>query len=665
MTTPAPQNEALPGETQIAAPPETAGPVASEHDTKNAAALSGTFGRYEIVRLLGRGGMGAVYLARQTDLDRPVVIKVILDPRGEAEAVERFQREAKTAAKVSSDNVVQVYETGRESGIPFIAMEYVDGRSAGDLVKKKGRMGWAEATQLVSAAARGLGAAHACGILHRDVKPANILIAKDGRVKVADFGLAKHALPGAERSDPAITSAGMIVGTAAYMAPEQAEGKELDARADIYALGATYFELLTGRRPFEASSTLKVLTLVMTAPTPSPREHVPDLPPLVERACMTLMAREREERPASCEEVQKVLARITNRSSNGHTPALGQNTAVRSREAATTEKTASASRAPRGPPAPPAPERASVTPLLVAVVGAAAVLGLGYVGIVRRPHPPAEVGHSPPATAVAPTSTATEEATEPSEPELPAGGNEPTLPPPPAPAPPPGSVKQGTPAPAPDAGREKEAQGKLDAILKDAEKSWADRFKALEDITIGYDGTKAAHAAAIEARRQRDLREDYGNAFRKLKDGDNAGAEKIAGAILEKLDPSRDLAFDMDRLDRRDLLLLRGMSRVYLGRVKEGEADLDAAHAIEKGIGRWVPIFLSYCAAVVGKDPKLASASEKEILGSTDKFLKARFHDLKLAVFEKKRPDKGFRPGTILDFVYWKTIDAYAPPPKK
>ena len=256
------------------------------------------------------------------DLDRLVVVKVIARAATSRSSVERFQpRGAGGGPRSTPTTSSRSTRRAVERGIPFIAMEYVDGCSVADLAQAEGppRAG-PRRRGSSSAAAEGLAAAHEVGILHRDVKPANILVASDGRVKVADFGLAK--LGGTTRAAPTrtLTASGMILGTPHYMAPEQAEGKELDARADIYALGVTYYELLTGRRPFDGETTMRTLSLLLSASTPSPRELVPDLPSLVERACLKLMARERAERPQSIDEALKLLGRISALSISGRAP---------------------------------------------------------------------------------------------------------------------------------------------------------------------------------------------------------------------------------------------------------------------------------------------------------------------------------------------------------
>ncbi|HZU95763.1 MAG TPA: protein kinase [Planctomycetota bacterium] len=263
--------------------------------------LSGRHGRYEIERLLGRGGMGAVYLAKQLDLGRTVVIKVIAAGNDkDSSYVERLRREAQAAARIDSDNVVKVFETGRLAGHPFIAMEYVDGSSVSALTAGRGYFVPPIAAAIVLAAARALEKAHGLGIVHRDMKPANILLCKDGRVKVADFGLAKFLAPGSASPTPgqALTAPGSTVGTPAYMSPEQAQGLDVDGRADVYALGVTFFELMTGRQPFVGTTIRGTIALRLAEDPPPPRSLVPSIPESFERACLALMTRDPEERPA-------------------------------------------------------------------------------------------------------------------------------------------------------------------------------------------------------------------------------------------------------------------------------------------------------------------------------------------------------------------------------
>ncbi len=260
------------------------------------------FGRYAIERLIGQGGMGAVYFARQLDLDRPVIVKVIRrDLAAEPEMIARLQREAIAAGQITSDHVVKVYDAGVEQGIAFIAMEYVEGTSLAEVLVKRIRLSVPEATRAAIEAARGLGAAHALGILHRDVKPSNLLVARDGHVKVADFGLAKHSALGP------LTAPGVVIGSPAYSAPEQLEEKPVDARADVFALGVSWYEMLTGKLPWEGESALKVYQ-AREKPFVVPRVHVPSLPEAVDRACATLVALDRERRPRDMRAVVELLA---------------------------------------------------------------------------------------------------------------------------------------------------------------------------------------------------------------------------------------------------------------------------------------------------------------------------------------------------------------------
>jgi serine/threonine-protein kinase len=267
------------------------------------------FGRYEIERLLGRGAMGAVYLARESDLDRLVALKVISMREVSDSIVERFHREARAAARINSDNVVKVYEVGSYADTPFIAMEYVEGRSLDRILAEQRRLEVGPATRIALDVARGLQSAHEAGILHRDLKPGNILISNEGRAKVSDFGLAK-ALRELRGWNARLTDAGTTVGSPAYMAPEQAKGMPgLDARTDIYSLGVTYYELLTGRLPFEGESAIELLDRKLAGRFLSPRRLRPDLPAAADEACGALLASSPDARPESMSAAIRLLER--------------------------------------------------------------------------------------------------------------------------------------------------------------------------------------------------------------------------------------------------------------------------------------------------------------------------------------------------------------------
>ena len=268
------------------------------------------FGRYTVERIVGRGGMGAVYLARQDDLDRLVVIKVmtpqaVRDPSG----AERLRREAKAAAQVSSENVVRVYESGVVDGVPFIAMEYVEGKTAQALITERGRIPPDEATRIALSAALGLRDVHAAGFLHRDVKPGNLLVGAGGVVKLADFGICKET-GFSSATSASLTQSGEVLGSPDYMAPEQAEGKPLDARADLYALGVTYYELLAGAPPFRGTSGLATIARALSETARPLREVAPGTPESVERACLALMAKDPGDRPADAVAAVALLVRV-------------------------------------------------------------------------------------------------------------------------------------------------------------------------------------------------------------------------------------------------------------------------------------------------------------------------------------------------------------------
>ena len=232
--------------------------------------------RYEIQEKIGTGGTADVYRALDRKLNRPVAMKVLKQEFSENDNfVSKFRSEAQSAAGLMHPNIVNVYDVGNEKGIYYIVMELVDGITLKKYIEKKSRLTVKEAVSIAIQVAMGLEAAHNNHIIHRDIKPQNIIISKDGKVKMTDFGIAKAA------SSNTITS--NVMGSVHYTSPEQARGGYSDAKSDIYSLGVTLFEMLTGRVPFNGDTTVAIAIMHIQEPLPSPREFVPDLPISVEK----------------------------------------------------------------------------------------------------------------------------------------------------------------------------------------------------------------------------------------------------------------------------------------------------------------------------------------------------------------------------------------------
>lgn len=264
-------------------------------------------GKYLLKSKLGQGGMGIVYLATDTRLKRDVAIKVLpKEMTSNEEAVKRFLREARAAARLNHPNVVAVYDVDQQRGYCYLVMELVNGCTAADLIAQ-GPLSWVEATRLIAEACRGLAAAHEAGLVHRDIKPSNIMRTHDGLVKLADFGLAKLA-DGANNPKSPLTRSGTILGTPHYMSPEQCQGEPVDARGDLYSLGATYFALLTGQPPFPDTQPLQVMFSHCSKPTPDPRTLRADLPAACSAVAMKALAKNRAERFASAKEMLAALS---------------------------------------------------------------------------------------------------------------------------------------------------------------------------------------------------------------------------------------------------------------------------------------------------------------------------------------------------------------------
>jgi formylglycine-generating enzyme required for sulfatase activity len=291
---------------------------------------SETLGHFEIADKLGEGGMGVVYRARDTRLGRTVAIK-LLRPEAVADPdrTRRFLLEAKAASALTHPHIVTVHEMGEDPARgTWIAMELVDGESLRQRLAR-GRLPIAEALRIALEVARGLAAAHEAGIVHRDVKPGNVMIAKSGHVKVLDFGLAK--LVGPERgtadsvsptlSSPAATRLGVLLGTPAYMSPEQAEGRPVDARSDVFSFGAVLYEMLTGKKPFDGASELSLLSSILRDTPPRVRGLRPDVDPRLESLVDRCLAKDPTARAASA---QALVPELEALSAHDSVPSLGR-----------------------------------------------------------------------------------------------------------------------------------------------------------------------------------------------------------------------------------------------------------------------------------------------------------------------------------------------------
>ncbi len=251
------------------------------------------FGSYRISRLLGRGGMGAVYAAEQVDDGRQVAVKILTSGLGSPEDRARFIREGHTAASINHPNTVYVYRTEEIDGLPTITMELVDGGTLEEKVEKNGPLPIPEAISDILQVIDGLEAAQKLGILHRDIKPANCFVGPRGEVKVGDFGLSR---PVDQVEQSRLTQTGLFLGTPVFSSPEQLMGEPLDLRSDIYALGATLYFLLTGKLPYDADNAVRLIAVVMSG-TPTPiTTYRADIPPALDALIMRCLARPREER---------------------------------------------------------------------------------------------------------------------------------------------------------------------------------------------------------------------------------------------------------------------------------------------------------------------------------------------------------------------------------
>ena len=353
--------------------------------------------RYRLERRLGVGGMATVQLAFDTRLERNVAVKLLAEHLADDSSfVSRFKREALAAARLVHPNVVQVFDFGLddESHRNFIVMEYVDGQSCAEILRERGTLPADEAVEILAQSCRGLAYAHRHEVVHRDVKPGNLLRSRDGMVKLADFGIAKAA----EQSD--ITKVGSVLGTAAYLAPEQARGEPAGPASDMYALGVVAYQLLAGRLPYEAASLTDLARLQEAGPPPRLDEVTPDVSPALAAAVARALHRDPDQRYADASEMETALRD----SLRGRAPAAPTGWAADEDTEATRMLTGTAAtsamprtsqapprrqlepldepptRAPRRAPAPPPPRRKESGGALRWVVGGLIVLALAAAG---------------------------------------------------------------------------------------------------------------------------------------------------------------------------------------------------------------------------------------------------------------------------------------------
>ena len=325
-------------------------------------------GRYRIVRKLGSGGMADVYLAEDEELGRRIAIKILNDRHANDESfVERFRREAKNAAGLSHPNIVSIYDRGEAEGTYYIAMEYLDGRSLKELVVARGPLPISDAIDATRQVLAALRFAHRKGVVHRDIKPHNVMADADGRLKVTDFGIARAGVS-------QMTEAGSIIGTAQYLSPEQARGAAVDQRSDLYSVGVVLYEMLTGTTPFSGDTPVEIaMKHLSDAPRP-PSVERPDIPPDLDMIVLRALAKSPDDRFQTAEEMDAELERVA-RGAGVSTETADAATAVLSGTALSSAPTAIVP--PRRPPATtrpgyryaePPPRRRPFWPWLLALL---------------------------------------------------------------------------------------------------------------------------------------------------------------------------------------------------------------------------------------------------------------------------------------------------------
>ncbi|MCC6905184.1 MAG: serine/threonine protein kinase, partial [Anaerolineae bacterium] len=339
-----------------------------------------TLGNYQIVRLLGKGGMAAVYLGFQPSMNRNVAIKVMAQQfKGETAFIQRFKNEARVIAQLEHAHILPVYDFGEENGVLYIVMRYLSAGTLEDRISREG-MAPAEVQEYLSQLAPALDYAHSRGVIHRDLKPANVMIDSQGSLFLTDFGIAKSL-----EDDQKLTATDSVVGTPTYMSPEQGLGEKIDSRSDIYSLGVILYEMLTGQVPFTADNPMAVMLKHINEVVPAPSSINPKLTPAIDRVVLKALAKNHDERYATCVELANALKEAL----SGKAPAA-------------TSETEQIAAAPGRPgsetmPSPVAVPGATTTAVagqaaaVTSAGGAAAIPGAAIPGAVIAPPPAAPV----------------------------------------------------------------------------------------------------------------------------------------------------------------------------------------------------------------------------------------------------------------------------------
>lgn len=261
--------------------------------------------RYEVIEELGKGGMGRVYKVFDKKIKEKVALKLLRpEISSDEETVERFSNELKYARKIIHKNVCRMFDLGEEEGTHYITMEYVSGEDLKSMIRMMGRLSPGQAVSITRQVCEGLAEAHKLGVVHRDLKPQNIMIDREGNARIMDFGIARSL------KAKGITDGGIIIGTPEYMSPEQVDGKEIDERADIYALGVIFYEMLTGKVPFEGDTPLSIAVKHKTEAPQDPRTLNAQVPSDLSRLILKCLEKDKRNRPQSTEEVLSLLGKI-------------------------------------------------------------------------------------------------------------------------------------------------------------------------------------------------------------------------------------------------------------------------------------------------------------------------------------------------------------------